>query len=139
MRRFLTASHGPLAGAILESAALVAGRDGVADVAFFGVEGDDSRETIKQKLSKLLTPWEGDEILVLTDIAGGNITNILVEYLAEYDLHIIAGMNLGMVLELMMSEESTPLDELIEVLEELGRMGVRYINREIRKAKEGEL
>ena len=137
MRRFLTASHGPLSGAILESTALIAGDNEGASFAHIQVQSDDSREEVRKRIEEVLSAWPPeDEILALTDVCGGNVTNILTEYIGTYNLHIITGMNLSMVLEAQFSETDIPMEELVETLVDLGRTGIRYVNEALKENSE---
>lgn len=137
MRRYLVASHGSLSCAILESAALITGEEKIKNFIHIKVESNDSREKVKDYVDTYLNKWEnGDQILVLTDIKGGNITNILSEYISIRDLHIITGMNLGMVLEVLLSDERMPIEELAESLVTIGKNGIEYLNTTLQKEEE---
>ncbi|MCJ7842977.1 hypothetical protein MUB24_19260 [Lederbergia sp. NSJ-179] len=137
MRRFLVASHGSLSEAILQSAALIIGEEKINHFAHIGVELNDSHEKVKSSVDAYLNSWGNeDQIFVLTDILGGNITNILSEYIGVRDLHIVTGMNLGMVLEVLLSDEGTPIEELAENIVNMGKSGVQYLNHTLQK-KEG--
>ncbi|MDP4109167.1 MAG: hypothetical protein Q8878_03960 [Bacillota bacterium] len=127
MRHFLIASHGPLSQAILDSASLVSGRKG--EFVSIGVEMNDSRETVRGRVNKALSGWPPeDEILALTDIIGGNVTNILTDYIKSRNLNIITGVNLGMVLEALFSDRDIPMEELVESIVSMGRAGIKHIN-----------
>jgi mannose/fructose-specific phosphotransferase system component IIA len=140
MRHFLVASHGALSNAILQSAALIAGKKGVNNYIYIAVELNDSREKVRQIVNEALETWRPeDEILVLTDIMGGNVTNILSEYISIRNIHIITGMNLGMVLETLFSDECTPIDELVETIVSMGKMGIKYVNSLTQKSGEVEI
>lgn len=140
MRHFLVASHGALSNAILQSAALIAGKKGVNNYIYIAVELNDSREKVRQIVNEALETWRPeDEILVLTDIMGGNVTNILSEYISIRNIHIITGMNLGMVLETLFSDECTPIDELVETIVSMGKMGIKYVNGLTQKSGEVEI
>lgn len=129
MRRFVLASHGPLSAAILSSAGLIAGSNAFADFGCIQVAMEDSGETIREAIDRIFSAYAPeDEIVALTDVAGGNVTNILTEYVGKRSLHIVAGMNLGMVLEAGFSAEDTPAAELVETLVDMGKTGVKYIN-----------
>ncbi len=136
----MVASHGDLSNAILRSAALIAGDKGLQDYVHIEVDLNDSREKIRKMVDDAITAWQpDDEILVLTDIIGGNVTNILSEYISTHNIHIITGMNLGMVLETLFADESTPIDELIETVLTMGKKGIRYLNEQIEKAGDAEV
>lgn len=140
MRRFLIASHGHLSSAILQSASMIAGKNRTNSCVHIGVEQDDSRDKVKDRINQVLDAWNtDDEILVLTDIIGGNVTNILCEQIKVRNLHIITGMNLGMVLEALFAEEETPIEELAEDIVAMGKTGIKYVNTLAPKNEEEEI
>ncbi|MBW8352007.1 hypothetical protein K0H71_21635 [Bacillus sp. IITD106] len=140
MRRFLVASHGTLSHAILQSAALIIGEEKINNFVHIGVELNDSHDKVKSSIDAYLNSWgDEDQILVLTDIMGGNITNILSEYIGVRDLHIITGMNLGMVLEVILSDEKTPIEELAESIVNMGKTGIEYLNITLQKEGGAEI
>lgn len=129
MRHFIVASHGPLSGAILKSAALIAGEETFHNFTAIQVTMEDSGDEIRRTVDQIFFGFAPeDEIIALTDVIGGNVTNILTEYVKIRNLHIVAGMNLGMVLEAGFSDESTPAAMLADSLLSMGKTGIRYIN-----------
>lgn len=129
MRHFLTASHGPLAGAILKSAAFIGGEDVIAGVSVIEVLMEDSGDTIRERVESVFLAYgEEDEIIAMTDVFGGNVTNILTEYIGRRRLHLITGMNLAMVLEALLSDPSMDTEALVDRLCRSGREGVKHVN-----------
>ncbi|MCI8475241.1 MAG: hypothetical protein HFF07_07885 [Oscillospiraceae bacterium] len=129
MRRFLTASHGPLSEAILQSASLIAGQEAFSGFRSISVIMSDSRETVMGRIDQLFSQYDPeDEIIAITDVFGGSITNALTEYISLRKLHIVAGMNLPLVLEAGLSDESTPVEELVKNLQATGHEQILYVN-----------
>ena len=135
MRHFLTASHGPLAGAILKSAAFIGGEDVIAGVSVIEVMMEDSGDTIRERVESVFSAYgEEDEIIAMTDVFGGNVTNILTEYIGRRRLHLITGMNLAMILEALLSDPSMDTETLVDrqaLVDQLcrsGREGVKHVN-----------
>ena len=140
MRHLLLASHGPLAGAILESALFICGSALISPVKTIMVAREDSGERIRTQVEQILSGFEaGDEIIALTDVFGGNVNNILTEYLSAKKLYLVAGMNLGMVLEALLAPKDMQTEELAAYLENVGKEGVRYVNRIAQPGEEDEL
>ena len=129
MRHLLTASHGPLAGAVLKSAAFIGGDSLVADVAAIEVGMEDSAEEIRARIESVFKTYgPEDEIIAMADVFGGNVANILTEYIGRRKLHLITGMNLAMVLEAILSDPAMEAEELAARLCEAGRDGVKHVN-----------
>ena len=78
-----------------------------------------------------------DYILALTDVYGGSITRVLSEYVGIRNLHIITGINLGMLLEALFAKDMYGKDELITYLMKNGKDGIQYVNDDLQN-KEGD-
>lgn len=140
MRYFIVASHGPLSASILESAALIAGKESVRNFRSIGVTMDDSLDKIRESVDCCLSGiHQDDEIVALTDVYGGSVTNVLAEYIPLRKLCIVTGMNLGMVIEAGFSCEDMPMDKLIEMLLDSGKTGIQCVNFDINSKSEDEI
>lgn len=105
----IIASHGPLAGAMLEAAEMICGTtQGVTTVS---LHADDSPETFGDRLRDALTP--GQPTLILTDLTGGTPHNVACAVIGHGNEHwrCIGGANLGLVIEAITSTE--PLDDAL--------------------------
>lgn len=138
MRYFMTASHGPLAGAILRSAEFIGGKDLTSRVHVIEVQMEDSAESIHRRIGEIFSHLEeNDEMVAMTDVFGGNVTNILTEYL-DKNLFIITGMNLAMVLEALLSDPAEETENLVDRLCQSGCEGVKCVNKLLGKKDEEE-
>ena len=137
MRHFIVASHGPLSSAIIASATLIAGESTFCKFSSIQVEMSDSSEHIKNVIENQLSKYSiDDEIIALTDIFGGSITNMLAEYIMSHKIYILTGVNLGMVLEAGLSDESITVEDLINSLSQFGSRGICFVNDIVKKGEE---
>ena len=138
MFRLLVASHGPLSKAIVESAALIAGEEAVKDIKTISITMSTSYEETKELIDQAFMCYGHDDyILALTDVYGGSITRVLSEYVGIRNLHIITGINLGMLLEALFAKDKYRKDELITYLMKNGKDGIQYVNDDLQN-KEGD-
>lgn len=138
MFRLLVASHGPLSKAIVESAALIAGKEAVKDIKTISITMSTSYEETKELIDQAFMCYGHDDyILALTDVYGGSITRVLSEYVGIRNLHIITGINLGMLLEALFAKDMYGKDELITYLMKNGKDGIQYVNDDLQN-KEGD-
>lgn len=138
MFRLLVASHGPLSKAIVESAALIAGEEAVKDIKTISITMSTSYEETKELIDQAFMCYGHDDyILALTDVYGGSITRVLSEYIGIRNLHIITGINLGMLLEALFAKDMYGKDELITYLMKNGKDGIQYVNDDLQN-KEGD-
>lgn len=136
MRQFdvLVASHGEVAAAMIEAAAMICGgQEGLAAV---GLDPSETPETFGARLEAAIDPSR--PTLILTDLFGGTPNNVACSALRKSSVRCIAGVNLGLVIEAITSTE--PLDdELVARLVEIAREGVvdvasRLVREEARPA-----
>ena len=65
----------------------------------------------------------GSGVLILTDMFGGNPTNIALSLLGKHHVEVVTGVNLPMLLKVF-SQRTLPLDELAEVARKAGSDGI---------------
>lgn len=113
MRQFdlLVASHGGLAAALLDAAAMICGPAERATAV--GLDPTDTPEAYRDRLLAAITP--GRPTLILTDLYGGTPQNVAVATARSAELRLISGVNLGLLIEALTADE--PLgDALVERL-----------------------
>jgi len=138
MIQIITASHGPLSEAIIKSASIIAGSDITKNLKHIQITMDTSTEEAKKLVEEALNSFDSnDEILALTDVYGGSITRVISEYIGVRKLYIIAGMNLGMLLEALFVKDSYSIEELVDYLLQNGKEGIKCVNAELNN-DEGE-
>ena len=117
----LLLSHGQLSKGIVHSAKMIAGvYDNAARLSLMpGVSSDIFVEEVKTKIEKL---DKGDGVLVLTDMKGGTPFLSACRMLQGYNVAVVTGMNLPMVIEALMSNgDYTDLKEFADFVVESGK------------------
>lgn len=110
MYRVMLVSHGELSKAILASAEMISGPQ--PDAVTHCLYEEDSPESLKERLEATLDSWEGEDILVLTDIRSGTPFNVVCSMMQYRKFRHISGMNLAMVIEALLSSEFATTDEI---------------------------
>lgn len=101
-RHYIFASHGTLASGVLNSVELILGkRSNVWTLCAYVEESVDLSQQVDTLIARI--PPE-DEIIALTDIFAGSVNNEFVRYLSRENFHLLAGINLPLVIDLFMSE-----------------------------------
>lgn len=141
MRRIIVASHGPLAIGIVASAGIIAGQESIKDIDTISVDLTTSVQEAKEKIERLFFKYDSDdEILALTDVYGGSITTVLCEYVGIRRLHIVTGINLGMLLETIFVKNSfDKIDDLIRHITGQAIEGINYVNAKLSSDKGEEI
>lgn len=129
-------AHGPLAAGMRGAVEMICGtQDALAVVRLRpedGVEQVASR--LEQRLRRMGVPPEG-QALIFADVFGAAPANAAASLLrTRPNLEIVAGMNLPMLLEILLSREGVSARELCERAVEAGRESVRDVGAVVRAA-----
>jgi mannose/fructose-specific phosphotransferase system component IIA len=112
MRKFLIATHGSFAAGIKSSLEMIIGSTENLYTIQAYTEGNktitDELDEIMQKIS------DNDELIIFTDLAGGSITNQVLQTALKKNVYIIAGVNLPLLLDIVLSDPGSPVNEVIE-------------------------
>ena len=123
MKRILIASHGTLASGFVSSLGILTGDtshivaiDAYMDSSNFKEEVDCFFNTVNVD----------DEVIMLSDLYGGSVNQILYLYLERANTRLIAGVNLAFVLELAM--KSNPIsDKELQILIDQSKQMLREV------------
>ncbi|MBQ2506549.1 MAG: PTS sugar transporter subunit IIA, partial [Erysipelotrichaceae bacterium] len=76
-----------------------------------------NQESVQENLDAFYeTVGEDDKVLLLSDLYGGSVNQVMYTYLTRPNTRLVAGVNLALVLELAVREEvsDAELEELVE-------------------------
>lgn len=106
------ATHGDLGRAMLETAAMISG--GTTGIRCAGLYPGGGAEEIRAALREALVPLTGqDQLLCLTDIPGGTPARVAAALsLEDPRVHVVSGMNLGMLTETLLLRDSMEIGAL---------------------------
>lgn len=76
-----------------------------------------------------------DEVIAVTDLLGGSVCSALLRQLSRPNLHILAGLNLPLMLALLDAEDA-PLDEMLGTALQFGKQAVCYCNEAMKQTVE---
>lgn len=126
-RKFLIATHGTFAQGLRSSLDVIAGAQ---ENVYFIQAYLDNIDSIQDELETLLkNKGPQEEWVIFTDLLGGSITNQVVRYASGEHVHIIAGVNLPLLLELVLTDPSIPVEAVIEDILIKAREQMVYVNK----------
>lgn len=131
------AAHGPLPGALLESAGMILGD--LPQVASVSLMPGDSLEGLVDRLQAAVNEVNtGDGALILLDIFGGTPANAAALLTQQSnDLRAVTGSNLPMLLETFLARMSTDtLESLTETAFTAGHTGIVDIVEAFKKFRQ---
>jgi fructoselysine and glucoselysine-specific PTS system IIA component len=129
-RKFLIVSHGAFAGGILSALELITGAAGEVHVLQAYL---DENKPVEEELAGLLSgAGAAEEWVVFTDLLGGSITNQVLRVAAGLpgggSVHVVAGVNLPLVIEVVLSDPGMPVDEVLADAVGRAREQLVYVN-----------
>lgn len=134
-RKFLIATHGTFAQGIKSSLDIIAGPQ---ENVFLIQAYLDDINSIEAELDTLLkNRGEDEEWIVFSDLLGGSITNQLVRYASGENVYIIAGFNLPLLLEVVLSDTDIPVEAVIEDVLSRARDQMVYVNKLLQPTNNG--
>lgn len=135
MANIIVATHGNFAKGILDSIKLICGEQ--KNITYFCayVDGDmeEGETQISGRLMDLLDSFpEEEEVIVLVDLLGGSVCNEFIKLTGRRQFHLIAGLNLGLLMQFVFAPEELT-GEMIEEIIDNARASIVYVNQLVEK------
>lgn len=90
----------------------------------------DGNEGIEPALDAVLnTLLPVQELIIFTDLLGGSITNQVLRHALRERVHVVAGFNLALLIEILMADPETPAAEVITAALDNAREQMVYVNK----------
>lgn len=118
MLRLLLASHGKFASGMKSSIDILAGSSEKLTVFDAYVDDQNVNDFIETFFS---TVNENDQVILLSDLYGGSVNQVMYLFLNRPNTFLVAGVNLALVLELVCKEEIS-VEELNELINQSKEM-----------------
>jgi mannose/fructose-specific phosphotransferase system component IIA len=114
MIKMFISSHGHFASGIKSSVEILMGPNPRITVFDAYVDQDSVQEHLDAFYE---TVGEDDDVILLSDLYGGSVNQVMYTYLTKPNTTLVAGVNLALVLELAVREEISK-EELLELVEQ---------------------
>ena len=137
MYQFIIATHGLFAEGIKNSIEIILGKfENLSNLSCY----TDSNFNLKKEIDEILKKYNNKEVIVITDIFGGSVNNLFMEEIPlNKNIHLITGLNLPLVLNLLGEQENYLIpEELIQNSMEISSDAVKYCNLELIKTSKNE-
>lgn len=112
MKRILLASHGHLASGIKSALTILLGDVDYVDA----IDAYVDEKNFETELSNYLLKYPNEQIIMLADLYGGSVSQIMYQKSYEPRLLLVSGINLALVLELAINNEEITEAYLMEVI-----------------------
>ena len=125
-KELLIATHSVFADGIKNAMELVTGeQNSVSTLCAYTNDMTEVETPIKEIIDALC---DDEELIVTTDIFGGSVNNEFMKYLSKSNIHLIAGVNLPLLFELIMNLESENTVQMIENAIQNAKEQLQYCN-----------
>ena len=125
MLKIFLSSHGHMASGIKSSLDILIGNTDKITV-FDAYVDEKNVQDVLDNFYKTVS--EDDEVLLLSDLYGGSVNQVMFTYLNRPNTRLVSGVNLALVLELAIKE--TISDSELEELVESSRMMMKIVKME---------
>lgn len=126
MLRLFLSSHGHLASGMKSSVEILSGSNDRLTVFDAYVNEENVKDVLDHYFETIVKPE--DEVILLSDLYGGSVNQVMYLYLNRPHTTLIAGVNLALVLELSVRESVTK--EELQKLVEQSRTMLRIVEPE---------
>lgn len=124
MRKILIATHATYAQGIKTAAELILGPQPAITTICAYTEG----VLLEKELEKYFTAcMPEDEVIVLTDIYGGSVNQACMKYMEKPGVHLLTGVNLALLLQIITMGEGEEFEEAVEE----AREQISYVNEKM--------
>ena len=131
MLKIFISSHGHFASGIKSSVEILMGPNPRITV----FDAYVTQESVQENLDRFYeTVTPEDKVLLLSDLYGGSVNQVMYTYLEKPNTKLVAGVNLALVLELAVKEDIS--DEELEQLVLQSREMLRIVELDKSETKE---
>lgn len=109
MKKLIVATHHNLANGFKDTLEYIAPNTVEVVPINAYVETEDAEAEVTAILKEVAS--NGEKLLVFTDLLGGSVNQIFTKFLTQYNLQIIAGVNLPVMLTLALQYANSDLSE----------------------------
>lgn len=114
MRRFLIITHGEFAKGVAQSLTLFIGESHPFETISAYVDDIPVNEKITAFMQKV---HDDDQLVILTDIMGGSVNQLMMPYLSRPNTYLLTGINFPMLLELACLQEDANIDDFRRIVQ----------------------
>ena len=131
----MVVTHGSAGIEMVKSAEMILGKqENISAISFQeGESVDDLAQSIQEGIKNFK---DVDQILALVDFQGGSPFNVVMSMKDDF-LHVICGINIPLLMELIQGQDNKDIEDMIENAIQTGRDGILSLSSlEIKKEDE---
>ena len=126
---YLIASHGEYAAGLTSAVCRLAGEN--PDVTALCAYTDET--PLETRMQKIMAGHEAETWIIMTDLLGGSVNQYMMRSLLKPNCHILAGVNLELILNVLKLEETDDLAADLQRCVSEAQSRICYVNSFIQK------
>ena len=127
--KYLIASHGEYAAGLTSAVCRLAGEN--PDVTALCAYTDET--PLETRMQKIMAGHEAETWIIMTDLLGGSVNQYMMRSLLKPNCHILAGVNLELILNVLKLEETDDLAADLQRCVSKAQSRICYVNSFIQK------
>lgn len=130
--KYICASHGCMASGVKNTIEMFLGEQNN----IYAIDAYTERHDFVQEFLKLVSSFKIQErIIVFTDVFSGSVNQTIIRYLNDYDMIVITGFNLPLIMEIIMRQEDLDNEEINKIIKQ-AKEQIIYVNPLVNEQKE---
>ena len=127
--KYLIASHGEYAAGLASAVRRLAGEN--PDVTALCAYTDEV--PLETHMQKIMAGHEAETWIIMTDLLGGSVNQYMMRSLLKPNCHLLAGVNLELILNVLKLEETDDLAADLQRCIDEAQTRICYVNSMLRK------
>ena len=133
-KKIILVSHGKLSAGMLHSVQMIVGER--EDLSCYGMLPGEHYQPIVDTIEAEVTAHPDTQYIVIADLLGGSVCNGMMTLIHYENLKLVAGMNMGLVINLLLEPEALTDEVMDAKIKEAKDIIVRVRPESLEKTEE---
>ncbi len=131
----IVVTHGKLATEMLATVELIVGK--IENARAIDMNPSAGVEEIHNEIEKRIKEVDkGKGVLIMTDMFGGTPSNLSLSFLGRFNVEVITGVNVPMLLRVPAAREKQTLEELAKFIRDYGQRNITIASEILKRRVE---
>lgn len=131
-KKIILASHGKLSAGMIHSIQMIVGKR--EDLSCYGMMPGEHYQPIADQIEQEIISRPDVQYIVITDLLGGSVCNGIMTLRHYSNLKLVAGMNMGLVINLLLEPAAMTDEQIDEKIREAKESVIRIGPENVEKA-----
>ena len=115
-KKVILISHGNLSAGMMNSVGMIIGE--IKDLSCYGLQPGEMPETIAEAIEAKIDAQPDIQFIILADLLGGSVSNAVSRLSLRENVHLVNGMNMGLVIGILLHQGILSQNELDQLIDE---------------------